>query len=402
MPRMLAPTGSPITVSEVRHWMSALASGRDPRPAFADAVCRHFSVSHCQLFSTGRAAMSFLFSCLTEMNQDTARTEIVVPGYTCYSVASSALMAGLHVRVCDIDPDTLSYDMEQLRSIDFSRVLAVTSANLYGLPDNLPEIDAVTREHGVFLVDDAAQSMQARIAGRYSGTWGTAGLFSLDKGKNITSIQGGMIVTDNQPLADIMQRRYALLAENGWTDNVKEYIKLLVYFMFLRPSLYWIPASLPFLHLGETRYEDDYPINRLPRTLAAVSTQQLARIDTITTHRQRNGECYRQALENVEGLGRFSVIEGAEPVYLRYPVRVMDAQARQQFLDSQAVLGVTASYPQSISDVEEIRSLISIQNDQTPHARQIAREIVTLPTHAYVDPQDIQDISTELVRVAQG
>ncbi|VAW73242.1 DegT/DnrJ/EryC1/StrS aminotransferase [hydrothermal vent metagenome] len=402
MPRVLAPTGSPVSAAELGHWLTALLTGQDPRPAFAEAICQHFSVPHCHLFSTGRAAMSFLFGCLAEMNNDPARTEIVVPAYTCYSVASSALMAGLHVRVCDIDPDTLSYDLEQLRSIDFSRVLAVTTANLYGMPDNLPEIDSITREHGVFLVDDAAQSMQARIAGRFSGTWGIAGLFSLDKGKNITAIQGGMIVTENNELENIIVQRYSRLPENGHVSNIKEYIKLLVYFSLLHPSLYWMPASLPFLHLGETRYEDDYPINRLPRTLAAISNHQLSRVEAITAIRLGNAERYIQTLGNTSGPGRFSIIDGAEPVFLRYPVRMKDKQARRNFLGEYAGLGVTASYPQSISDVEEIRSVIRIQNEQTPNARQIAREIVTLPTHAYVRPGDIENICKELVSATHG
>ncbi len=141
------------------------------------------------------------------------RNEVVIPGYTCYSVASSVIMAGLKIRVCDIDPVTLSYDLEQLASVDFSRVLCVVTANLYGLPDDLKQIEQITTENDVYLVDDAAQSLGATVAGQPSGTFGIAGLFSLDKGKNITSIQGGMIVTNNDALARVMQSEFHSLGK---------------------------------------------------------------------------------------------------------------------------------------------------------------------------------------------
>ena len=59
----------------------------------------------------------------------------------------------------------------------------------------------MAREHGVRLVDDAAQAMGAAVDGRPSGTWGDAGLYSLDKGKNITAIEGGLAVTNDAEVA---------------------------------------------------------------------------------------------------------------------------------------------------------------------------------------------------------
>ena len=135
MLRTLAHSGSPIRLSELTGWLSTLVSGQDKSEELLEAVRNTFGVKHCLFFSTGRAAMCFLFQHLHKFCSNVHRDEVVVPGYTCYSVASSVIMAGLKIRVCDIDPVTLSYDLEQLASVDFSRVLCVVTANLYGLPD---------------------------------------------------------------------------------------------------------------------------------------------------------------------------------------------------------------------------------------------------------------------------
>src|SRR5690606_13714195 len=107
---------------------------------------------------------------------------------------ASIVRAGLRPRLCDVDPATMGMSPEALERADFSRVLAIVSANLYGLPNALPAIERITRERGVFMLDDAAQALGARIAGRAVGSFGDAGLYSFDKGKIICTIQGGAIV----------------------------------------------------------------------------------------------------------------------------------------------------------------------------------------------------------------
>ena len=396
MLRTLAPSGSPIKPSELAGWLSTLVRGQDKSGELLEAVRNTFGVKHCLLFSTGRAAMCFLFRCLDKSCNDNQRDEVVVPGYTCYSVASSAIMAGLKIRVCDIDPVTLSYDLEQLASVDFSRVLCVVTANLYGLPDDLKEIEQITNDNNVYLVDDAAQSLGATIAGQASGTFGIAGLYSLDKGKNITSLQGGMIVTNNDALAGVMQSEFHSLGENSRSDNAREYFKVLVYFLFLYPALYWIPSRLPFLSLGETRYEGDYPIHKYPAPLSPIALSQLKRYQSITRQRVQAAHWYQQLLPEHPLIRPVVPTNNAQPAWLRFPLRITERRMRMNFLDLNREMGCTGSYPKSISEIPEIRNHLFVQNQQCEASVTIAREIVTLPTHAFVRKKDVSMISHSL------
>ncbi|MDB4516669.1 DegT/DnrJ/EryC1/StrS family aminotransferase [Crocinitomicaceae bacterium] len=402
MLRTLAPSGSPIKLSELAAWLLTLARGQDKSEELLEAFRNTFGVKHCLLFSTGRAAMCFLFRCLHKYCDNSQRNEVVIPGYTCYSVASSAVMAGLKIRVCDIDPVTLSYDLEQLESVDFSRVLCVVTANLYGLPDDLQEIERITNGNNVYLVDDAAQSLGATVTGKPSGTFGIAGLYSLDKGKNITSIQGGIIVTNDNALAELMLSEFHALGENSRSDNVREYFKALVYFFFLHPALYWIPARLPFLSLGETRYEEDYPIHKYPSPLSPIALAQLKRYMAITTQRTQVARWYQESLPEHPDLLPVQPGTNTQPAWLRFPLRIIERSARNKFLVLNRAMGCTGSYPKSIAEIPEIREQLVIQNLKCDASKTIASEIVTLPTHTFVSRKDVSAICHSLQRIVTG
>lgn len=388
--RTLAPSGSPIRPSELLACLTAV--GKPSADNLRRALCAKLEVKHAFLMANGRGAMSLLLRNLADQQTDRERRYVVIPSYTCYSVAASALMAGLEVLVCDIDEDTLCYNLEQLESIDYSQVLAIVSANLYGIPDQLPELEALARRHGVFLIDDAAQCLGATADGRPVGTFGDAGILSFDKGKIITSINGGVIVTNNDALAERLSAAHEELQPLPVPTRITELVKLGVYFALLNPWLYGVPANLPFLKLGATRYEDDYPLQHYFDGLAPLALAQFQRMTEINSSRQACAAIYAAQLPRTPMLATINPVANSEPVWLRFPIRIRDAAAREEFLRRNRNNGCSASYPLSIADVPEIRDRIVVQNGVSQSGRTIARQIVTLPTHAYVSDNDIARI----------
>lgn len=193
----VAPAGVPLSLGDLANGairsLSAAATERLTR-----GLCAAGARDRGWLVSTGRAAMTLAFAAMKRAAGDPRRVEIVLPGYTCYSVPAAVERAGLVPRICDVDPVTLTPDLDSLAGVDFSRVLAVVSANLYGLPNDLEATESLARHHGIFMLDDAAQALGARYRGRPAGNFGDVGLYSFDKGKNITTLQGGALVADSE------------------------------------------------------------------------------------------------------------------------------------------------------------------------------------------------------------
>lgn len=388
--RQLAPAGTQIGVTDILAWASAVLSGKSPLPAFEAELHRRLDTRSCFFVSSGRTALVSILRAMNELS-GSGRDEVVLPSYTCYSVPAAVVRAGLRVRLCDIDPVTLDYDREALARADFRRVLCLISTSLYGIPNELPSLARAAREAGVFLIDDGAQSLGALCDGQAIGTFGDAGLYSFDKGKNITSIEGGVAVCNSDALAEVLPRTLKLLAAPSRTERMLRVAKLIGYAVFLQPALYGIPARIPALGLGATQYSTDFPLETYAPELGAMAAHLFGRLQAINAGRVEIARRLDREFESVPGVRTVLPQPGASPVYLRYPVLVMDPERRGELVRhlEDAGLGVSISYPATLDTLPELQRSLANGADHFPGGVQVARSIVTLPTHAYVRERDL-------------
>ncbi|MBC7984421.1 MAG: DegT/DnrJ/EryC1/StrS family aminotransferase [Candidatus Obscuribacterales bacterium] len=384
----VAPAGTPLSLVDLVSGLGAGLLREGTEHELCDWLAKHSGQPRSWLMSSGRASMSLVFEAMKRAIPDAKRREIIIPGYTCYSVPAAAERAGLTVRLCDIDPNTLSMNLEQLREFDFSSVLGIVTANLFGIPNALTEIEALARQHGVFLLDDAAQSLGAQYEGRAVGGFGDVGLYSFDKGKNITTIQGGAIVARNGVLAQAIHAEYDALPPAAFTETAGYMIKLGIYGLLLRPALYGVTQRLPFLGLGRTPYETECPVNRYSHVLAGLALRLAKRLDDINATRIQNARRLESALIDIPGIKLPIYPPHASAVFARFPMFVSNAEKRQTLLDrlTAAGIGATRSYPCALIDVPELAPKISPADHNQFGARWVANAIVTLPTHGYCPP----------------
>jgi len=315
-------------------------------------------------------------------------------------VAASAVKAGLRVRVADVDPETLDYAPAALRQIDAERVLAIVATNLYGLPSDMPALTRWAQERGVFLVDDAAQAMGASISGRASGTWGDAGLFSFDRGKNVSAINGGAVLSHCANVATALATEMRTLGSPRLGAATLDVVGALAYTVLLHPVLYGVPARMPFLGLGKTQFDTDYPLERTSRPLAALALTMLDRLPVLTLARRENAARLDLELRSLPGIQLPQPRPGADPAYLRFPLLMPSRESRDESVMRLTARGIGASgsYPRAIVDVRELQDRL-VGDPATPMGRTIADRILTLPTHPYVRAADIRSIREHLESV---
>lgn len=398
--RFVPPAGTPISLTDVMCSVGNALTRSDTVQQFKEDLRARVGVRYCNFVSTGRAALTLALLALKALDGG-RRDEVVIPSYTCFSVPSSVMKAGLKVRLADVDPMTLDFAPGALEKIDGSRVLAVVATNLYGLPNDLPSITRVAHDRGVFVVDDAAQCLGGSIGGRPSGTWGDVGIYSFDKGKNVTSIDGGVLVTNSERIETAIMQQVRVLPQCTIGESAAHLAKLVVYAALLHPRGYWLPNSLPFLGLGTTAYRTDYPLAQYDSWMAPMGHRLFTRLDAITAQRRVNAERLKRMLPWGPELEPVVLKQGAEPAYLRFPV-LIDPECRDAVLAALRVngIGATASYPTAISDVPELRNQLQIGDREAKGGQSVARRIVTLPTHGYVTSRDqerIVDVVTDVL-----
>jgi dTDP-4-amino-4,6-dideoxygalactose transaminase len=137
--------------------------------------------------------------------------EVIVSPYTMSASATAALVYGAIPVFADVDERSFCLSPESIRARITPQTRAIIAVDLFGHPADMDAIMAIAREHNLRVIEDTAQAPGARLGGRYAGTLGDAGVFSLNYHKTIHTGEGGVVVTDDDDIAD----RVRLIRNHG-------------------------------------------------------------------------------------------------------------------------------------------------------------------------------------------
>lgn len=393
--RMLPPAGAPLTAGILFSALTALAAGKPVEETLRADLAELSGARHVRLADTGRAALSLALLALSRMRPQ--RDEVLVPAYVSFSVPSAAVNAGLKVRLYDVRPDDLTPEYQTLRAAVSERTLAVVVCHQFGLPfDPAPAVSAC-RNSGAALIDDAAQAMGGMAGGTLAGRFGHAGLFSLGRGKPLTAVDGGILLTDDDAIAREFD---AAQAETpGRPGNAAGIVKAAALLVLRRPAWYRLPASLPWLNIGASVFDPSFrraPISRFRLGLASFA---LPLLEGANTARRRVAETYRREFAESPHIRPIPVQPDSTPVYLRFPIMpAPGAEGRLQALvRAQNGLparkrGIVRGFPLPLDAVPALRPHLAEPGGTFPGARFLAENLVTLPTHDQIGEREIASV----------
>jgi perosamine synthetase len=399
MLRLVPPAGAPLELREIfRALRTQWFSPRREDPEL-ESFATHLQVRHAVGVSSGRAALWFILKALHRLRPE--RDVVAIPGYVCYSVPAAIVRAGLRIRPIDVDLQTLDVDHSQLRALPHDRLLCIMCANLFGLVSDSSRLRHIAHAKGAFLIDNAAQALGASINGRFAGTTGEVGLYSLGRGKALTTIRGGVIVTNSEEIANAIRAEVAELPSASRADGAGLLIQMLAYSLFLTPRLYWIPNSLPFLGLGRTEYSPSFKVERLPPLAKALLPQLMAKLQRVNQVRQENARIFIHALSGNASFMIPRPIANSQPTYIRFPLIAKEPSTRDRALHDLRAAGIGASpfYPGAICDIAGIAPHMACADFHQPNAEALSRRLLTLPTHSYLREQDREQMLRILTRL---
>jgi dTDP-4-amino-4,6-dideoxygalactose transaminase len=395
--RTLPPTAAPIPFQDLLSGVLSTFVDRGAESELKGQIQGYFKVKHVFLVSSGKAA---LYLSLRAMQQSSKRKEVIIPAYSSFCLASAVARTGLPVKLCDIDPETLDFDLAELESMITQRTLAVIPVHNYGLVCNMREIQRIALEKGAYVLEDAAQAAGAQFENRKVGTIGDTGILSLGRGKNICALGGGVILTDRQPLASLIDELLDLYPREHSFPDYSNVLKGLALSLFLHPERYAVPARLPFLNIGANVFDPDFGIARLSNVSAEVGRRAFLSLDRYNEIRIRNARLLNHNLCSNESLRIPKPFVAGQPVYLRFPIVFPRKEVRRRvfWILNRRRLGASRSYPTPLSDIPAFRRYLCAEDDY-PGAKFVADRILTLPTHPYVTEYDIQKIVSKIDRM---
>lgn len=185
---------------------------------FEQAFAEFTGSRYCIMVNSGSSANLLMVAALRYRKEGALMpgAEVIVPAVSWSTTYYPLYQYGLHLKFVDIDRDTLNYDLEQLAAAITDETRAVMVVNLLGNPNNFTCIQNIVGSRDIQILEDNCESMGAIFEGRQAGTFGLMGTYSAFFSHHISTMEGGMVVTDDEELYHILLS----LRAHGWTRNL--------------------------------------------------------------------------------------------------------------------------------------------------------------------------------------
>jgi len=294
---------------------------------------------HAAAVASGSVALETTLEALFDRGD-----RIAVSPYNCGAVLYSILRSGLKPEFVDAEPDTCAIDPNGLDAVGKS-LDGVVVTHLFGQPARIHDLLNVANERDITVVEDFAQAPGATVNDRPAGSFGKASVCSFGATKNITTAEGGMVLTDDESLAQRVVR-------------------------------------------GRSNTDDTMPPPRSVRmndVEAAIGIGQLREYDDTVKQKRRIADVYRDEIN----IGRQPVVRSdATHVYHAYPLRHPDADQLADHLETHGI-GTSRLYNTPLHKYEAAPHVL----ESYPVAEALSAEVVLLPIHGGMTMEDAHEVA---------
>ncbi len=277
------------------------------RADFEKDLCSYLNVDACMLAVSGRALLTLLLKALKAADND-GRNEVLIPGYTCYSVAASVARAGLKISLYDIEPKTLRPDPESLSKAAGDKTLAIIYQHLFGIPQPIEDFQAIASRNAIPIIEDAAQGFGGYMNGIPLGTMGDFGVFSFGRGKPLPIGEGGALVEEKELLDKL-----PMLSSTRGYDKLMQSMAVQV---LSHPYFYGMMETLP-LGLGKTIFDPEFPLSPMSVSMKRLAKRSLSALEKYNNHRRTISNTYKSQLDKERTVPEQDC---SIPVYTRFPL----------------------------------------------------------------------------------
>lgn len=332
---------------------------------FEEKFASQFEIKHAVAVTNATAALHLACLALDIGPGD----EVIVPSLTFVATANAVLYTGAKVRFADIlGADEPNISPQAIKRQITAQTKAIIVMHYGGYPCQMEAIMDIANQHGLAIIEDAAHAPGGTLNERPLGTWGDVGCFSFFSNKNISTGEGGMVVTNRDELAD----KIRILRSHGMT------------------SLTWDR------HKGHAHTYDVVNLGhnyRIDEIRSALGLVQLQKLVTNNAKRQSITEQYRTALTGLVEIP-FCSVAGRSACHL-LPIVLPPNVERKQFIDSMRKAGIQTSihYP----PIHEFTYYRQLYPDLClPTTETFGRKEVTLPLYPAMSQESIIAVISEV------
>ncbi len=348
------------------------------------------------LFFFNSGAASLAVAVLVSIQHSKLKNpEVLLPAYACPELVSAVVFAGAKPILVDFSADRPWMDLDMISEKLTEQTCAVIAVSLFGIPERIGAIRKALQGHSALVIEDSAQAFPGK--GEQPGVGADLVIYSFGRGKPVSVLGGGAVLTSNSELAEKVREVYCDVQP---VESIKwrNQLKIRAYNRLLSPRLYWLPNMLPFINLGATVY---HPLLEI-KQMDPLGVEILG--DNIAEYWRRGRMPQDLLMQGMAGCESDVVIDLARrccgekiPGLIRYPLLARTAELRDKLCEriNKKGLGASKMYPDTLPNIKGLERIFKGQGC-TPNAKSFSQRIFTLPLHEGVNEQIVLRLLDEI------
>lgn len=386
MIQTIPAAASPISLTRIlSSFLYSLKGNENLQTAFHDSLQKYFSVKYCFPVSSGSAALYIALKAFQSIQPN--KQKVIIPAFTCNTVPSAISKVGLNTILCDINPDTLEYDYNELSKVierDYS-ILAIISTHLFGCTGNISELKKMIGNRNIFIIDDAAQVMGIKNReGHYLGTQGDVGLFSFARSKSFSTYEGGVLFTNDNKINGSIKAIYEKSSRYSLFQVAILMCKVVLVSIIYKPLFLTLLKKIPGIKIGVvSKFSTEFEVKKMSwfqLSLLHNWEKELAKQMGI---RKLNVNRYFSHLKQI------TPFFASDNSYIRLPFLMSSKEKRDLLLNISDNEGLGCSITYNSIETELYPECEEIK---FPYAKMYEDRLIGLPTNCYLTDEKFSRI----------
>lgn len=328
-------------------------------------VASYVGCKHGIAFNSGTSGLFAISEALKLQPND----EVIVPSFTFISTCNSVAAKGAKPIFAEIEPKYYGLDPKDVKARITDKTKAIYAVHYAGGACRIAELAEIASDAGVYLVEDAAESLGCQINGRKVGSYGSCAMFSFCGNKVVTTGEGGLVVTNDSEMAEKM----SLIRSHGRFDNGQYFDS---------------SDSFDYLLLGHNW--------RMSDITAALGISQFGRLSTIIEKRRSAARLYDELLQDLPVITP-EAIPNTRHIYQMYSVLFRSNKDRESARNELERAGIMSKvYFDCVHLTSFYRQKFLTKEGQLPVTEDISNRILTLPLYPDMKPNDVETVCSRI------
>ena len=374
--------GSPIIQEdEIEAVISTLKSGwigTGPKVhQFEEEIKNYLGVKHAVAVSSCTAGLHLSVVALGIGAGD----EVIVPDMTFAATANAVIHSGATPIFVDVDRLNMTLDIKDLGKKINKKTKAIIPVHFAGFPCDIGAIETIAKDHNLFIIHDAAHALETEYKGKKVGSYKDLASFSFYVTKNITTIEGGLVATNNDEIAD----KIKIFALHGMTKD----------------------AWKRFSDDGYKHYQVVYPGFKYNMTdvQASIGLSQFKKIESFAKRRKEIWNIYQTELKNLPLFLPKDTCENSKHAYHLFPIMIDTEKTkitRDQILNKLHKMNIgTGVHYLALHTQPYYRERFNLSDSDFPNSSFISERTLSIPFSAKLTDNDVEDVINSLKIILQ-